>query len=763
MRLSRLWSVVHLVFGAVLATTKHQARDEPDRLGSDATGDGATQKYIIEVEKGFSIAKLARHAPARALEAAPYYREFNCSGLFSGLVIEEKTENFDTLQSIDGIINAWPARVLPLPPVTHHPPFAPQDHPLNYSMHRWTGVDKLHDAGIRGRGVKVAVIDTGVDYTHQALGGCFGPGCKVTGGYDLVGNTWDSRDELALPKIPHSDPMDRTGHGTHVAGIVAAKTEWLVGVAPEAELLAYKVFSDKHGTTEEVLIQAFCDAYSAGADVITSSVNMENGFNDGPWAVVASRIVERGVVVTISAGNDGMHGPFASGSASNGHGVLSVAAVKVTGSWKNSTVNENQQPMAAFFTSWGPTNELLLKPDVGAPGMGVISTVLNQQFEALDGTSMSAPYIAGVAALYIGKHGGRDVHGPGFAEYLAKRIISSGRSVAWPARVPRQNETSPPFQVGTGLVDAQKVLQYTTLLSFEPFALLDTELFKPEWTVDIANMGEHEVTYSFELEPQAAVEIYNGQDGIKSLIQIQPSAIVPNVSLPEPQVVSPGQQKAVTFTFAPLKNVDDDMLPLYGGKIWVKGSNGEELCIPYGGAACDTEKAFDTMFQAKPAIKNKNNDLSFNTQKDPADYIHLTAILGYSCVHLRWDIFDGDWNEELWRYPPRAGTAGYVGSATTFRDSIKYRVYTPAKNDKNDTVAFPRMRVARGFMTHWWFGKLANGTQIAPGNYTMRFAALRPYGNPHLSDHWDAFEFPGIRILPYNGTNSTEFQMRKRR
>lgn len=202
--------------------------------------------------------------------------------------------------------------------------------------------------------------------------------------------------------------------------------------------------------------------------------------------------------------------------------------------------------MATFFTSWGPTNELLMKPDVGAPGFGVISTFLNQQFKAQDGTSMAAPYIAGVAALYIGEHGGREVHGPGFARYLAKRIISSGRSVAWCANEARLNETAPPFQVGTGLVDAQKVLQYTTHLSFEPFALLDTELFRPDWTVDISNMGKHRVTYSFELEPQAAVEIYNGHDGIKPLYQIQPSTLVPNVSLPTPQVVDPGQKKVVT-------------------------------------------------------------------------------------------------------------------------------------------------------------------------------------------------------------------------
>lgn len=59
----------------------------------------------------------------------------------------------------------------------------------NYSIHHMTGVDKLHEAGILGKGVKVAIIDAGIDYNHPALGGGFGPGFKVVGGYDLVGGS----------------------------------------------------------------------------------------------------------------------------------------------------------------------------------------------------------------------------------------------------------------------------------------------------------------------------------------------------------------------------------------------------------------------------------------------------------------------------------------------------------------------------------------------------------------------------------------------
>jgi subtilisin family serine protease len=91
------------------------------------------------------------------------------------------------------------------------------------------------------------MIDTGVDYKHPALGGCFGPGCKVAYGYDFVGDDYDNGDSDKDTPKPDKDPMDCAGHGTHVAGIVAARNEGpdamgpqvFVGVAPDGERLGH--------------------------------------------------------------------------------------------------------------------------------------------------------------------------------------------------------------------------------------------------------------------------------------------------------------------------------------------------------------------------------------------------------------------------------------------------------------------------------------------------------------------------------------------
>lgn len=83
-----------------------------------------------------------------------------------------------------------------------------------FSPHVMTQVDKLRALGYTGKGVKLSIIDTGVDYNHPALGGCFGEGCLVSYGYDLVGDDYDGTNT----PVPDDDPLDCLGHGTHVSG-----------------------------------------------------------------------------------------------------------------------------------------------------------------------------------------------------------------------------------------------------------------------------------------------------------------------------------------------------------------------------------------------------------------------------------------------------------------------------------------------------------------------------------------------------------------
>lgn len=169
-----------------------------------------------------------------------------------------------------------------------------------------------------GEGVTVAVIDTGVDYTHPDLGGGFGAGHKVVGGWDFVNND--------------ADPMDDNSHGTHVAGIVAGKPAaagGVTGAAPDAELLAYKVLGANGSGDDTGIIAAIEAAVDPAnphrADIINMSLGNSAGTASDPLSRAASAAVDAGALVFASAGNSGP-GYWTVGSPAAAPGVIAVGA-----------------------------------------------------------------------------------------------------------------------------------------------------------------------------------------------------------------------------------------------------------------------------------------------------------------------------------------------------------------------------------------------------------------------------------------------------
>jgi subtilisin family serine protease len=185
-------------------------------------------------------------------------------------------------------------------------------------------IDKLHEAGYTGKGLRIGIIDSGVDYTHPDLGGCFGPGCLVSYGYDLIGIN------VGIDYQPDEDPIDTCfGHGTHVAGIIAAQPNDLgfSGVAPDVELGAYRAMDCLGGSSNDVMIAAFNRAYEDGSDIITASIGLDGGWPSDPWSIAIQRIVDAGVPVIIAAGNSGEAGIFTPSNPASAKGAGSIASI----------------------------------------------------------------------------------------------------------------------------------------------------------------------------------------------------------------------------------------------------------------------------------------------------------------------------------------------------------------------------------------------------------------------------------------------------
>ncbi|OTB00305.1 hypothetical protein M426DRAFT_267912 [Hypoxylon sp. CI-4A] len=172
------------------------------------------------------------------------------------------------------------------------------------------GVEKLHQLGIKGKGAKVGIIDTGVDYRHPALGGGFGPEFKIAGGW-----SWLSDNGTAVDSDDFLTTCYSGGHGTHVAGIVGMsplsdgnRTLNISGVAPEATLYIYRVFDcSTNGETTDRVMAAMLRAQEDGVDVISMSLSIQESWQDqdDPLLKVASRLVDAGIAVIVAQGNSG--------------------------------------------------------------------------------------------------------------------------------------------------------------------------------------------------------------------------------------------------------------------------------------------------------------------------------------------------------------------------------------------------------------------------------------------------------------------------
>ena len=243
--------------------------------------------------------------------------------------------------------------------------YTPDDELLNSWGVEHIGAGLVHASGNEGAGIKIGIIDSGIDYTHPELS------VNYVGGWDYVNND--------------NDPKDDYGHGTFVAGIIGAADngQGIVGVAPQASLYAYKVLDNTGNGSFENVIAALTQSIMDGMDI----VNMSFGSLGNPGSELfeaCEQAAAAGILLVAAAGNFGT-------SIGIGDNILfparysSVIAVGAT------TEDDDR----ASFSGTGLDLELM------APGENILSTDLFGGYAYVSGTSFSAAHVTGASALFM--------------------------------------------------------------------------------------------------------------------------------------------------------------------------------------------------------------------------------------------------------------------------------------------------------------------------------------------------------------------------
>ncbi|MFK7602674.1 S8 family serine peptidase [Deinococcus sp. SM5_A1] len=241
--------------------------------------------------------------------------------LFNGFSVVATGAEINRISRLPGVIGVYPVRRVDAPRATVSPNRLAE--PEMYYAKGMTGADiAQNELGLTGKGVKVGVIDTGIDVDHPAFKG------RVVAGYDFVGDDY-GKDGKYVP-VPDNNPDDCNGHGTHVAGIVGGNvaSNGFKGVAPEVSFGAYRVFGCDGSSYDDVILAAMERSVKDGMQVVNMSLG--SAFDDWaetPLAKAGNRMIKQGVVLVASAGNSGRDGQYSMGGPTMGESVISVASV----------------------------------------------------------------------------------------------------------------------------------------------------------------------------------------------------------------------------------------------------------------------------------------------------------------------------------------------------------------------------------------------------------------------------------------------------
>ncbi|KAJ3296415.1 hypothetical protein HDU76_006728 [Blyttiomyces sp. JEL0837] len=323
------------LISATLATPKVPSNSLRNGHVASTRVDGAV---VVEFPVGAGcdpVQTITKFLKAKNVQFS--FRTVTQTDFFCGASLDIVGDVDHALDGLPGVVQVHPVVLRQRINPVSYPTSTGTPAPIE-KIHTITGVNAARAAGFTGKGVKVAILDSGIYYKHPALGGGFGPGFKVSYGRDLVGDAYNGTNT----PIPDNDPLDECSeesHGTHVAGIVGANALNIkssdpayipqfpfTGVAPDVTLGAYRVFGCSGSTGNDVIADAIYQAAKDGSNVINLSLGGGVSYDDGVDAIAANRVASKGHIVVSANGNDGSAGTFVNSSPGDAKSGLGIAS-----------------------------------------------------------------------------------------------------------------------------------------------------------------------------------------------------------------------------------------------------------------------------------------------------------------------------------------------------------------------------------------------------------------------------------------------------
>ncbi len=496
--------------------------------------------------------------------------------------------------------------------------------PLIGATEVWSLTD-LYGRHITGKNITIAIIDTGVDYTHPDLGNCtteqfLAHQCsKVIDGWDFVNND--------------PDPMDDNGHGTHCAGIAAGKGDYnhnniyepklgeVWGVAPDAKIIAYKVLNARgSGKWNDVIaaIERAVDPNQDGntsdhVDIISMSLG-GSGNPDDPVSQAVDNAVDAGVIVVVSAGNSG---PLPETISSPGCARKAIT-VGAEGKISFSLLR---------FSSRGPViwyRESLIKPDILAPGGSILSSVPGGRHAKKSGTSMATPHVAGVAALILQKH-------PNYSPQQVKNSLMFGSKLS----------DFNPVKFGIGSLSATSAIDYNASVYVIPESIsLGTVSFEnKEWKkiVNLTIFNTLDTSVNYSVDSYLSISYSPTLDGIQfvyprhifidsnSNISFSFGVIIDNSILPDGEYYgfltlnSSINRISIPFWFIKqhLQFFERDNVTNGNNEIWLKSfAKLDFLNLSMGSTSLNISSLSSRIFYSKVNTKKEGKQLVYGIGRD---------------------------------------------------------------------------------------------------------------------------------------------------